>query len=188
MRSLNKLAFIGLLIVAGCEDPYLDNIIEELGEEQEGFAPSDVHRPGQPCLACHSEYEGAEPLLSFGGTLFAEPLTVDGDLILLSGYTIRLIDSEGTSRDLKTNRCGNFFINRDSFDPAFPVRAELFDAEGETQLVTMATRIGRDGSCGTCHINPAGPFSPGVVFVPNVFLENPQQPQGCPTPKFVDPL
>jgi hypothetical protein len=182
----------------GCSDPYLDNLIEELGEEQDGYAPSEIHRPGQPCVLCHSGYEGAEPEFSFGGTLFAEPALGEAvpasELILLEGFTVRLLDSEGRIKNLETNRCGNFFIKKDEFDPAYPVRAELWGppspgSSDTVQLRPMATRIGRDGSCGTCHIHPASPFSPGVAFVPQAYLEiGLEPPTGCPTPSFSDPL
>ncbi len=194
---MNRLLLLSIAAAAlassGCEDPYLDNLIEELGEEQNGYAPSEIHRPGQPCVLCHSEYEGAEPILSFGGTLFAEPLG-KLPLAMLEGYTIRLIDSEQQTKNLPTNRCGNFFITKEEFDPAFPVRAELWGpaapgSEDIVQLIPMSTRIGRDGSCGTCHVHPASPFSPGVVFVPSAYLMAPPEPvTGCPTPSFADPL
>lgn len=195
MSPLRLTLLVCVCSLCGCDDPYLDNLIEELGEEQDGYAPSEIHRPGQPCVLCHSEYDGAEPILSFGGTLFAEPLTGDAPLVLLEGYTIRLLDSAGQIRNLTSNKCGNFFITKEAFDPAFPVRAELWgptspDGGNVVQLIPMSTRIGRDGSCGTCHVNPASPFSPGVAFVPNAYLMGAvlEPVQGCPTPKFADPL
>ena len=177
---------------ASCSDPYRDARIEALGDEQGGFEPSEIHRVGQPCLACHDGYGPGEPVFSFGGTIFAEP--VEGEpLILLPGYTVRLIDSEGQIRDIETNRCGNFYVEKENYDPAFPVRAEVFgpatpESENIVQLRVMSTRIGRDGSCGTCHIHPASPFSPGVAFVPGAYLDSPENPEGCPEPRFAEPL
>lgn len=177
---------------AGCIDPYLDNLIDELGEEESGFAPSEIHRPGQPCLACHSEYVGEEPQMSFGGTIFAEPL--GQDLILLEGFTVRLLDSEGQIVNIETNKCGNFYTTVEQFDPAYPVRAELWgpstpNGDDLVQLRPMASRIAREGSCGGCHIHPASGYSPGVAFVPSAFLApDLTPPTGCPTPRFADPL
>jgi hypothetical protein len=177
----------------GCDDPYKDNLIEELGEEQSGFSPSEIHRPGQPCLACHSEYQGDEPLMTFGGTLFAEPVS-GVDLVLVAGFIVRLIDTRGKTIDVKTNKCGNFFLTQDQFEPEYPVRAEIFGPQSPgsdsiVQLRTMSSRISRDGSCGTCHIHPASPYSPGVAYVPSTYLTpGMTAPQGCPTPSFSDPL
>lgn len=184
-----------LLLLCACGDPLNDGKIAELGDEQEGFPPSDVHRPGQPCVLCHSEYGGAEPELSIGGTLFLEP--TGGDLpVPVEGYTIRIIDSASQIVNLVSNRCGNFFIEKSAFNPAYPLRAELFgpstgDATKTVQLTVMSTRIGRDGSCGSCHSHPASPFSPGVVYLPAALL-NPEvvlpDPATCPLPRFAPQL
>jgi hypothetical protein len=179
-------------VVSSCSDPFRDARIDELGDEQNGFEPSEIHRVGQPCLACHDGYGPGDPVFSFGGTIFAEPIGND-PLVLLPNYQVRLIDSEGQIVDIPTNRCGNFFIEKSEFDPAYPVRAEIFGpatpgSENIVQLRPMSTRIGRDGSCGSCHINPASPFSPGVAFVPNAFLDNPVNPENCPEPRFAEPL
>lgn len=178
--------------VLGCGDPLKDRLIEELGEEQAGFGPSPEHRTGQPCVVCHSEYGGAEPELSIGGTLFVEP--VPGEpLRLAPGYTVRIIDSTGQIVNLPSNRCGNFYIPKADFEPAYPLRAEVWgpspaDPMRLTQLQVMSTRIGRDGSCGACHIHPASPETPGAVFIAQdtidaVGTEVPD-PATCPTPRF----
>lgn len=188
-----------MALAAGCKDPLREAQIEQLGDEQDGFEPSEIHRPGQPCLACHDSYGDAEPEMSFGGTLFLEPPDAvpegEPELILLEGYHVRLIDSEGQEFDLPVNRCGNFFIEKEAFEPAFPVRAEVWnlrDADDPEQLRVMSTRIGRDGSCGSCHIHPASPFSPGVVFLPEALLDESdlpvEPPTGCPEPRFAEPL
>lgn len=186
MRSLAL-----LLLLCSCGDPLNDNQIAVLGDEQDGFPPSDIHRPGQPCVLCHSEYGGAEPELSIGGTLFLEPA---GNEVPrpVAGYTIRIIDSASQIVNLVSNPCGNFYVTKADFDPAYPLRAELFgpsivDADETVQLTVMSTRIGRDGSCGSCHSHPASVFSPGVVYLPAA-LQNPDvelpDPATCPLPRF----
>jgi hypothetical protein len=183
-------SLIALAAVA-CSDPLRDENIALLGDEDPNFPPSEIHRPGQPCVACHSEYEGAEPIMSIGGTLFTDPSVNDGELILVPDHTIRIIDSEGKIIELRTNRCGNFFIARDTFDPAFPLRAELrgpgMEDNSTTPINAMASRIGREGSCGSCHAYPASSLSPGVVYVPNGRLSPdvalPQVGE-CPPPTF----
>lgn len=182
-----------VLLCVSCSDPLRDGKIEVLGEEEGAFPPNEIHRPGQPCVACHSVYEGAQPLISIGGTLFTDPDRDDPDelgLQLVPQHIIRLIDSEGTIKDLVTNRCGNFFVTQDEFDPAYPVRAELYGPGPDDTLIpidVMASRIGRDGSCGACHAHPATSQSPGVVFVPDGRLdpeiELPKR-SACPTPRF----
>lgn len=177
---------------AGCGDPLKDGIIAELGEEQAGFAPSPEHRTGQPCLACHSEYGGAEPEMAVAGTLFAEP--VDGEpLRAAPGFTVRIIDSTGQIVNMPSNRCGNFYISAAEFQPAYPLRAEVWgpspaDPTRLTQLQVMSTRIGRDGSCGSCHIHPASPETPGTVFIAQDTLDavgtEVPDPLSCPTPRF----
>ena len=62
-----------LALLTSCGDPVRDEQIEALGEEQPEFPPSAIHRPGQPCVLCHSQYGGAEPEMSMGGTLFFKP-------------------------------------------------------------------------------------------------------------------
>lgn len=197
-RRANGSAIFPLLVgatammAAACSDPYRDARIDALGEEQNGFEPSEIHRPGQPCLACHDGYGDGDPVFSFGGTLFVQPAGESDPLILLPGYHIRLIDSEGTQHDIETNRCGNFYIEKETFDPAFPVRAEIWnlrDADNPRNLISMSTRIGRDGSCGSCHIHPVSPFSPGVVYLTQDQLVEPAEPpSGCPDPRFAPPL
>ncbi|MCA9617796.1 MAG: hypothetical protein KC731_02175, partial [Myxococcales bacterium] len=63
------------------------------------------------------------------------------------------------------------------------------DSEDVIQLRPMTTRIGRDGSCGSCHIHPTSPVSPGVVYVPEAFLppaEELSPPTDCPEPRFAE--
>jgi hypothetical protein len=189
-RALVAAAMLGAL-VAGCSDPLRDENIALLGDEHPNFPPSEIHRPGQPCVACHSPYFGAEPIMSLGGTLFTDPVANDGELNMVPDHTIRIIDSEGKILDIKTNRCGNFYFTKEQFDPAFPLRAELRGPgteDGATiPINAMASRIGREGSCGACHAFPASSLSPGVVFVPNGRL-SPMvvlpDAGACPPPTF----
>ncbi len=171
VELLPALAFTGMVAaVLACGDPQRDAAIEALGGEADGFGPSAIHRPGQPCVLCHSSYFGAEPNMSLAGTLFYAPGS-GFDPFLVGGYTVRVLDSEGESRDLLANRCGNFYIEKSDWDPAFPVRAVLYGpkkGEPDTllQLRVMASRIGREGSCAKCHVHPRSLYSPGVVHVP----------------------
>jgi len=158
-----------VLLVASCADPLKDAEILALGGEVPGVEEGEFHRPGQPCLVCHSVYGGAEPRMSIGGTVYFKPS--DQQPYPVGAITVRLVDSEGEARERVTNCIGNFFITKDEWDPAFPLRVELLeplspDAPDELRLnATMFSRIAREGSCAGCHTHPASAFSPGVVFV-----------------------
>jgi len=182
--------------VAACTDPLKDRQIAELGEEQDGFPESPIHRPGQPCVLCHSDYFGAEPQMVLGGTVFVEPEEPGGPLLGAPGYEIRLLDSQGeiTGQGLiTTNECGNFWVTEEQFQPAYPLRVEVFgpslaDADRSVQISVMSTRIGRDGSCGGCHAEPVSPLSPGAILIPRALfnadaVDLPSETD-CPTPRF----
>jgi mono/diheme cytochrome c family protein len=190
MRTTTRarlLAFAVSAALAGCGDPYRDRLIDNLPAEDPAFAPGELHRPGQPCVACHSSYGGA-PEFAVGGTLFAAT-KVDEVPAMLSGYTVRVHDSEGRARDALSNGCGNFFIRRDDWDPAFPLLVEILagDPAGPTPLVpvsSMGSRIAREGSCGGCHIGRPSPISPGIVAIPGTSNASPNASSAgtCPSP------
>lgn len=151
---------------AACRyDPVPQEIINKLGDES--GSPSAAHRPGQPCLACHSTYEGAEPPLAIGGTVYTKDDT--GALVPAPKVLVTVTDSTGDTRMACTNATGNFFFQKDAWpDITFPLAATAGDR-------TMRSIIGRDGSCASCHKTPVagaapgsigeGPDSPGVVIV-----------------------
>lgn len=176
-------------LLASCGDPIRDERIEALGDEDPGFAPSAIHRPGQPCVLCHSEYGGAKPEMSMGGTLFFVPAS--GEPYMVESVIVRLLDAVGNTVQLKSNRCGNFYAEKTDFDPAFPVRAELYQASDDnpddlSQLIVMSSRISREGSCGYCHRHPQGPLSAGVVYVPGTSTDFPEpEPGSCPPPRYL---
>jgi hypothetical protein len=180
-----SLAALACLLLVGCGDGVRDALIDALGPEDTGFDPGPSHRPGQPCLACHSSYGGADPEMSVGGTLFSQP--TDGQQpFLVANFNVYIIDSEGNRVFLQANECGNFFKAKDEFDPAFPLLAEVWDIAQTRPLAQMSSRIGRDGSCGTCHKYPANWDSPGVVFIPQGDLGGATEPPlgSCPQPRF----
>lgn len=173
--------------LAGCGDPYRDRLIDGLPDEEPNFAPNELHRPGQPCLACHSTYGGETPY-SVAGTLFTTA-KLDELPAMLQGYTVRVHDSEGRSKDAVSNACGNFFITRDEWEPAFPLLVEILSGEvgGTDPLVpvsTMGSRIAREGSCAGCHLGRPSPLSPGFVSILGTSPASPNAslPGACPTP------
>src|SRR6185295_5603712 len=90
-RSLLAAAAIAALFLAAAAgscryDPVPQGIIDDLGPEQ--GAPSEMHRPGQPCLGCHSAYVGAQPQMAFGGTIYT--LDDKGAIVPASGVTVNV--------------------------------------------------------------------------------------------------
>jgi hypothetical protein len=150
-----KLALL-LLAVAACGDPVRDNQVAALGDEAPGVEPGPLHRPGQPCVACHSNGE-AEVDFSLAGTVFQRPT----DDAPLAGATIRVIDSSGLQTSTVSNCVGNFFFKSSDFAPRWPVWVKL--ELGET-TVEMSSAISREGSCAACHAQPASPSSPGQLY------------------------
>ena len=149
-------------------DPVPQDIVNDLGPEK--GTPSETHRPGQPCLACHSAYVSAAPQMAFGGTVFV--LDDKGAIGPASGVPVNVYDSAGTSKRACTNAAGNFYLKKEDWkDVAFPLTVQAGSS-------TMRSLIGRDASCASCHKLPApnadpprdlktgaGHDSPGIVIV-----------------------
>lgn len=153
---------------AGCESPIQDHLIEAQGPEVDGLEEGSLHRYGQDCFACHDGY-GPGPEMAFAGTLFATP----EDDIPVEAATITVTDATGDSRATVSNCAGNFYILRESWDPVYPLRAEIecilptedVDAVPERRRNVMATRINRNGGCASCHqMGPPNADSVGQLY------------------------
>ena len=165
MRAFAFLLAAALPFAAGCRyDPVPQAIIDALGPEE--GTPSATHRPGQPCIVCHSTYEGASPAFAVAGTVFTR--APDGSLAPAAGVNVVISDSVAGLRKACTNTAGNFYVEKDNWlDITFPLNVQAGN-RGMTSL------IGRDGSCASCHklpdatsensITGAGHGSPGVVI------------------------
>jgi len=141
-------------------DPVVDNAVDALGGEAPGVRRGPLHRPGQPCLLCHDGAIGDPPAFSVAGTVFDDPVDLDGE----EGATVLLVDSTGQSptSTVTTNAAGNFYLTPDQWSPVFPLtKIGVVSAEG--MVLTMQSEAGRSGACATCHVSPAGPSSPGPV-------------------------
>jgi len=152
--------------LAGCPSPVNDDDVAALGGECPGVPESEFHRPGQPCVVCHGEYESDSPLLSIGGTVFGlkdakSPTPVEGAIVILT-------DGAGQTRTKATNCIGNFMFTEDEWTPVFPIHAEidcpLPDDPAKFRRVSMGTRITRDGSCAGCHFGRQTLDSPGWIY------------------------
>jgi hypothetical protein len=149
-------AALAIAIALGaCGNPSLDSPIEALGEELGGVPASEFHRPGQPCVLCHSSYENADPDMSVGGTIFAVPKATLPSKVPVQGAVVRITDASGdVFQSRPTNCVGNFWVTKEDWDPLFPLAVEVIYKDpttSEERAATMSTRIGRDGSCATCH-------------------------------------
>lgn len=175
MVCLGTVAFA----LQGCngEDPIPQAVIDGLPAEI--GSPSPTHRPGQPCLVCHSNYGGAQLQLVIGGTVFKEDATT-GALLGAPGIKVEVYDSAGDFRVACTNSAGNFFIEKDNWEGiTFPLKSFVGTAPRRMQSI-----IGREGSCANCHKLPppntigtgASRDSPGVILVE----DGEESPMLCP--------
>lgn len=159
------LAALTFLFAASCESPVDDDLIESLGPEVEGVEEGEFHRYGQPCLACHGGY-GEGPEFSIAGTVFVTPAGVAP----AQGARVTISDAIGQKIELVSNCAGNFYVEREDFDPVFPLRAEVVcvERDGTERRNVMGTRIHREGGCAGCHERgPATESSPGQVYCVN---------------------
>jgi len=154
-RQLRSSVLVGAVLLTACTNPVVDDQVALYGEELADVPPSEFHRPGQPCVLCHSEYGGATPQLVLGGTVFADQRS----FLPVENVEVRLYDAVGDVYTMISNCIGNFYLKTEGKIPQFPLAVEIrcpqFDASGnpvEGQKVrNMNSWIGRDGSCATCH-------------------------------------
>jgi hypothetical protein len=139
-----------LCVVSAC-DPVVDNAVDQLGDEKPGVKTGPFHRPGQPCLLCH------DGDFSIAGTVFERP---KGTAPAANAVVV-LENADGSKRQVETNAAGNFYLESEHYRPIFPLKVEV---QYRGQTATMHTLIGREGSCGACHADPASSRSAGHVY------------------------
>lgn len=140
---------------AGC-DPVHSDAVASLGPEQGDVRKGPEHRPGQPCLVCHGGSGPGGARFGVAGTVFAS----EASPTAVSNIVVHLKDATGAEHDVTTNAAGNFYTD---WQPTYPLRVELRPEGGDP--VVMRTSIGRDGSCGGCHLATKGPRSAGRVVL-----------------------
>jgi hypothetical protein len=156
--------FATLVALGGC-DPVHDDAIAALGPEAAGVRRGPLHRPGQPCLLCHDGAIGDPQRFTVAGTVYETP----GGLVAVAGISVVLIDANTSQAELQVNEAGNFYATPSQYDPTFPIQVFLRAQGG--QAVRMQTLIEGNGtvepngSCASCHLDPAGRNSPGHVCV-----------------------
>lgn len=143
------LALAAATLASCSSDPVRDRAIEELGPEDPGAPEGPDHRPGQPCLLCHSS----------GGPASGSPFAVAGtvyqsandDADGADGVEVRFIDAtNGAPADkVTTSKSGNFYVPTSAWKLTFPFRVALF--RNGAEAARMITTVNREGSCNYCH-------------------------------------
>ncbi|MCC6993982.1 MAG: hypothetical protein IT370_05075 [Deltaproteobacteria bacterium] len=149
-------------LVGGCiGDSPEDQQAAALGNQRDG---DPEHRPGQPCLACHStEYSPGGGAFVLAGTIYMR--AGDPDSAGVEGAEVIMKDKAGHQFTALTNRTGNFMVTVDSaldapsqrargrlripWQPVFPVEVSVGIDGVEKDMETL---IWREGSCAGCHV------------------------------------
>ena len=141
-------AVVAIAFSSACTDnPVPDNEIESLGDETGDPGPD--HRPGQPCVICHSAGGPAsDDPFAVGGTVFHDPSSAQG----VGGVDILFVDSNGSSpnNEVVTSASGNFYVRTSDWAPSFPLYVNIYNTADSTKRV-MNSHIGREPSCASCH-------------------------------------
>ncbi len=172
-------AIVTFAAFAACLDPVQEDAIARLGPEVAGIPRGPLHRSGQPCGVCHGGNGPADVKFSLAGTVYVYP---DGSgRELAENATVKVTDAKKKSRTFRTNAAGNFFVRDGEWDHVYPLKVEV-SYRGETQKMT--THIGREASCGFCHVSPPGPDSPGRVYARknDVLAPKPTSDSGAANP------
>jgi hypothetical protein len=144
------------LALAAC-DPVSADAVAALGGETSGTRPGPLHRAGQPCLLCHDGAFGDPVEFSLAGTVFVTP----NARTPARDANVEITAADQTVTTLTSNAAGNFYIEASRYRPQFPLQVKV---TYQSQTVTMASSIGRDGACASCHADPADRDSPGHVY------------------------
>jgi hypothetical protein len=160
-RTLRITSAAGLVALASfsmsCTDPVRDRAIERLGEERDGIPQGPEHRPGQPCVLCHSEGGPAsDKPFAIAGTIFANDKP---DSVGAAGVRVFFIDASSATRTYVTNSVGNFYIPEGEWsDLTYPFKTGI--RNDNDAPINMSTTVNREGSCNFCHKpSPGSPYS-----------------------------
>jgi hypothetical protein len=146
-----------LCALTACGDPVHDQSVAALGGEAPGVPKGPLHRPGQPCVLCHSDQGTATPFL-LAGTVYISATS----LVPIDGVQVKLIDSLNHQFVATTNCAGNFFVQPRDFSPDAPIWVTM---QRDAVFRTMDTAIYREGSCAGCHSDPASLTAAGHVYL-----------------------
>lgn len=169
-----RIAALAVLALASAACPSrwseeADALGPEVGDE------GPQHRPGQPCLVCHSPREGrGEKFFVVAGTIYERRDDPTG----LENVEVEITDAQDRVFTVFTNEAGNFMVHVDSSlgapesigegqlevpeAPEFPLNVTIRAGAREQ---TMRNVVGREGSCAHCHSGPPGATSAGKIFL-----------------------
>jgi hypothetical protein len=173
-------------------DPVHHAAVASLGDEDAKAYPpnSEFHRPGEPCVLCHSKKGPADSVFVLGGTVYWEPDPASGTV---DNAFVHVRDSNSVDRCYVTNCNGNFFV-RESPDVTFTFPLSITierpknPGKGDALFTprNMGGHIGREPSCAGCHLRDVIDFgSPGPVHLfdsPNQLQESGATVVKCPPP------
>lgn len=169
-RTLAGALFAGLALGSSC-DPVYNEQVAALGGEAPNVRHGPLHRPGQPCLVCHDGTLGNPSAFSVAGTVYTDPAPAAAKPAVGAEVTMTNV-SDGKSFTATTNAVGTFYVLPSQWTPVYPFTVTV---RGGTQKACMTSHVGRNGSCASCHFEPAGQASPGRVT-----LASDQVNGGCP--------
>jgi mono/diheme cytochrome c family protein len=165
--------------------PFTASCLAESPQEAEPAVQGDYedgdeeHRPGQPCLLCHSSdghFPAApgEKTFEIGGTVYGSVEADEDDG--LEDVEVIFRDARGDEFAALSNRAGNFLVEVNSSlsaprrrskgvlqvprKPLYPLEVRIRRGENEQR---MKTKIWRNGSCAHCHGPKAGADSVGRI-------------------------
>jgi hypothetical protein len=164
-RDLSRALLLAVLTLtvglAAClgESPE-ERLRTALGDDRDG---DEEHRPGQPCLVCHSaDYHPGDAVFVLAGTIYQR--VTDPDDQGVAGAEVNFIDSDGFQFAAITNSVGNFMVEVDPAlsEPRQLERGRLRIPRAPTFPLTVAvikdgidrsmeSSIWREGSCAGCH-------------------------------------
>ncbi len=199
-HTLTLVAGLDVLLVgsvgSSCNlDPVHRAGVNNLGGEQADLYPpeTEFHRPGEPCALCHSTAGPADTVFVLAGTIFWGP---DNYQNRVDQAYVRIGGPDKTTKCFVTNCNGNFFVKSEDYpNLKFPllISVERVNNPGgpgpnDEKSITirrMSSHIGREASCGNCHILGLRDFgSPGQIRMfdteSEVMSAKPPLPPGCP--------
>lgn len=191
-------ALVGCVAYGGSScnlDPVHRAGVNNLGGEQADLYPpeTEFHRPGEPCALCHSTAGPADSVFVLAGTIFWGP---DNYQRRVDQAYVRIGGPDSTTKCFVTNCNGNFFVKSEDYpNLKFPLLISVErvnnpggpgpNDEKSIKIRRMTSHIGREASCGTCHILGLRDFgSPGQIRMYDtegeVDTAKPPLPPSCP--------
>lgn len=176
-RSLALVAVaLAATLSTSCFDPVHSDEVAALGDEVAGVRTGPTHRPGQPCLVCHGGKGPGSPEFEIAGTIYEYRSAASAGV---DNVLVRLTDVTGHVVRRRSNRAGNFYVEKDSETLYYPLTVELGeDVQGGDPRIkpsgtkSMMTPIGRNGGCAFCHVHnlDLADKNKATTHMPQVFL------------------